>query len=111
MPLIRLWLIEHSLSPAEEQRVRELRSAGRDGNRGPDKITYRKKRVIREVHAEGVEEFSCSFLECQRMEGMPEVMRSFTTVFAAAPAEDGEKCLQIENAWSAEEVELPLSDV
>lgn len=107
---IRLWLIEHSLSPAEEQRVRENRQA-RDINRGPDKITYRKKRVVKDVEADGMEQFQNIMLDCEQMEGLEGVFRRFTTVFAAAPAEDGEKCLQIENAWSATEVELPLSDV
>jgi hypothetical protein len=106
---VRLWLIEHSLSPAEEQRVRELRAQGRDGNRGPDKITYRKKRVVKEVEEPNPETaIMRARLDCDWMCGLPEIKTRFTTVFAAAPAEDGEKCSQIENAWSAEEVELPL---
>lgn len=109
MPLIRLWLIEHSLSPAEEQRVRELRSAGRDGNRGPDKITYRKKRVVKDVDSESAAQAaSLTMMECEAMPDLEGVLRKFTTVFAAAPAEDGEKCLQIENAWQAEDQDLPF---
>lgn len=107
--LVRLWLIEHSLSHAEEQRVRELRSAGRDGNRGPDKITYRKKRVVKDVEAKGpINAQEIAVNEVEMLQDLPDVYRKFTTVFAAAPAEDGEKCSQIENAWSATEQELPL---
>lgn len=104
---VRLWLIEHRLTAAEEQRVRENRR-NRNSDLGQVKITYRKKRVVKDVEADGMEQFQNIMLDCEQMEGLEGVFRKFTTVFAAAPAEDGEKCSQIENAWSATEVELPL---
>jgi len=107
---VRLWLMEHRLTAAEEQRVREYRK-NRTEHEGQVKITYRKKRVVKEVEAESPQELCNLMRDVEVLPDLPDVMTKFTTVFAAAPAEDGEKCSQIENAWSAEEVELPLSDV
>lgn len=108
---IRLWLVEHRLTAAEEQRVREYRK-NRTEHEGQVKITYRKKRVVKDVEAvsPSLAAAAETLTGNQTVGDLPDVLAKFTTVFAAAPAEDGEKCSQIENAWSAEEQLLPLED-
>lgn len=106
---VRIFYIQHTLSEAEELRVRDLRLNGSGSELGQVKVTYRKKRIIEEVEAESVPD-AVQTVDAvkEEIEDIPGVYRHYRTVFGACEAQDAEYCRTLEGCFMAHEQELPL---
>lgn len=105
---VRIFYSLHSLSQKEQDKVRKYHHQGRP--EGPVKIRYNVKRMVEDVEAESVgAAVTMALNRAVPLDGVPGVYASYASVFGAGEARDGEAMVELEGAFHASEMMLPLS--